>query len=57
LHKPVRLNKQAITFMKNHVYLGTKVLVERGMPYLIVNTISQPHVKLDGFAEVTGMVA
>jgi hypothetical protein len=53
----VRLNKQAITFMKNHVYLGTKVLVERGMPYLIVNTISQPHVKLDGFTEVSGMVA
>jgi HD-GYP domain-containing protein (c-di-GMP phosphodiesterase class II) len=49
LHKPGRLSDQEMTIMKDHVYYGTKVLIEMGMPDFIVETIGQHHESLDGY--------
>ena len=55
LHKPGRLNDQEMTIMKDHVYYGTKVLVEMGMPDSIVKTIGQHHERLDGYGYPEGL--
>jgi putative nucleotidyltransferase with HDIG domain len=55
LHKPGRLNDQEMTIMKDHVYYGTKVLIEMGMPDSIVKTIGQHHERLDGYGYPEGL--
>ncbi|AGH47687.1 HD-GYP domain-containing protein [Paraglaciecola psychrophila] len=55
LHKPGRLNDQEMTTMKDHVYYGTKVLIEMGMPDSIVETIGQHHERLDGYGYPEGL--
>jgi putative nucleotidyltransferase with HDIG domain len=55
LHKPGRLNDQEMTIMKDHVYYGTKVLVEMGIPDSIVQTIGQHHERLDGYGYPDGL--
>jgi putative nucleotidyltransferase with HDIG domain len=55
LHKPGRLNDQEMTIMKDHVYYGTKVLIEMGMPDSIVETIGQHHERLDGYGYPEGL--
>jgi putative nucleotidyltransferase with HDIG domain len=55
LHKPGRLNDQEMTIMKDHVYFGTKVLVEMGIPESIVETIGQHHERLDGYGYPEGL--
>jgi len=55
LHKPGRLNDQEMTIMKDHVYYGTKVLVEMGMPDSIVRTIGEHHERLDGYGYPEGL--
>ncbi|WP_299073340.1 HD-GYP domain-containing protein [uncultured Paraglaciecola sp.] len=55
LHKPGRLNDQEMTIMKDHVYYGTKVLIEMGIPDLIVKTIGQHHERLDGYGYPDGL--
>jgi putative nucleotidyltransferase with HDIG domain len=55
LHKPGRLTEQEMTTMKDHVYYGTKVLVEMGIPDLIVKTIGQHHERLDGYGYPEGL--
>ena len=55
LHKPGRLNDQEMTIMKDHVYYGTKVLLEMGIPALIVDTIGQHHERLDGYGYPEGL--
>jgi putative nucleotidyltransferase with HDIG domain len=55
LHKPGRLDDQEMTIMKDHVYYGTKVLIEMGIPDSIVETISQHHERLDGYGYPDGL--
>tara|TARA_R110002167_G_C12670142_1_gene650637 strand:- start:248 stop:1435 length:1188 start_codon:yes stop_codon:yes gene_type:complete len=55
LHKPGRLNDQEMTIMKDHVYYGTKVLIEMGIPEPIVETIGQHHERLDGYGYPEGL--
>jgi putative nucleotidyltransferase with HDIG domain len=55
LHKPGRLNDQEMTIMKDHVYYGTKVLTEMGIPDSIVETIGQHHERLDGYGYPDGL--
>lgn len=55
LHKPGRLNDQEMTIMKDHVYYGTKVLIEMGIPDSIVETIGQHHERLDGYGYPDGL--
>lgn len=55
LHKPGRLTDQEMTIMKDHVYYGTKVLAEMGIPDLIVKTIGQHHERLDGYGYPEGL--
>ena len=55
LHKPGRLNDQEMTIMKDHVYYGTKVLIEMGIPESIVETIGQHHERLDGYGYPEGL--
>jgi putative nucleotidyltransferase with HDIG domain len=55
LHKPGRLNDQEMTIMKDHVYYGTKVLEEMGIPVSIVETIGQHHERLDGYGYPDGL--
>ena len=55
LHKPGRLSDQEMTIMKDHVYYGTKVLIEMGMPDFIVETIGQHHERLDGYGYPEGL--
>jgi putative nucleotidyltransferase with HDIG domain len=55
LHKPGRLTDQEMTVMKDHVYYGTKVLIEMGIPDSIVETIGQHHERLDGYGYPDGL--
>ena len=55
LHKPGRLDDQEMTIMKDHVYYGTKVLLEMGIPGSIVETIGQHHERLDGYGYPDGL--
>lgn len=55
LHKPGRLDDQEMTIMKDHVYYGTKVLIEMGIPESIVETIGQHHERLDGYGYPDGL--
>jgi len=55
LHKPGRLTDQEMTVMKDHVYYGTKVLIEMGIPDSIVETIVQHHERLDGYGYPDGL--
>lgn len=55
LHKPGRLTDQEMTIMKDHVYYGTKVLIEMGIPDSIVETIGQHHERLDGYGYPDGL--
>ena len=55
LHKPGRLDDQEMTIMRDHVYYGTKVLIEMGIPESIVNTIGQHHERLDGYGYPEGL--
>jgi putative nucleotidyltransferase with HDIG domain len=55
LHKPGILNGQEMTIMKDHVYYGTKVLIEMGIPASIVKTIGQHHERLDGYGYPDGL--
>lgn len=55
LHKPGRLTDQEMTIMKDHVYYGTKVLIEMGIPESIVETIGQHHERLDGYGYPDGL--
>ena len=55
LHKPGRLDDQEMTIMKDHVYFGTKVLIEMGIPDSIVETIGQHHERLDGYGYPDGL--
>lgn len=55
LHKPGSLNDQEMTIMKDHVYYGTKVLIEMGIPASIVKTIGQHHERLDGYGYPDGL--
>jgi len=55
LHKPGFLNDQEMTIMKDHVYYGTKVLIEMGVPDSIVKTIGQHHERLDGYGYPDGL--
>jgi putative nucleotidyltransferase with HDIG domain len=55
LHKPGFLNDQEMTIMKDHVYYGTKVLIEMGIPDSIVKTIGQHHERLDGYGYPEGL--
>lgn len=55
LHKPGRLTDQEMTTMKDHVYYGTKVLIEMGIPDSIVETIGQHHERLDGYGYPDGL--
>ena len=55
LHKPGRLTDQEMTVMKDHVYYGTKVLLEMGIPDSIVETIGQHHERLDGYGYPDGL--
>jgi len=41
--------------MKDHVYYGTKVLIEMGVPDSIVKTIGQHHERLDGYGYPEGL--
>jgi HD-GYP domain-containing protein (c-di-GMP phosphodiesterase class II) len=55
LHKPGSLNDQEMTIMRDHVYYGTKVLIEMGIPASIVKTIGQHHERLDGYGYPDGL--
>ncbi|MBL4630184.1 MAG: HD-GYP domain-containing protein [Paraglaciecola sp.] len=55
LHKPGRLTDQEMTIMRDHVYYGTKVLAEAGIPDSIVMTIGQHHERLDGYGYPEGL--
>jgi putative nucleotidyltransferase with HDIG domain len=55
LNKPGRLNDQEMTSMRDHVYYGTKILVEMGIPESIVRTIGQHHERLDGYGYPEGL--
>lgn len=55
LHKPGRLDDQEMTIMQDHVYYGTKVLTEMGIPLSIVETIGQHHERLDGYGYPEGL--
>ena len=55
LHKPGPLNDQEMTIMRDHVYYGTKVLVEMGIPNSIVRTIGEHHERLDGYGYPEGL--
>ena len=55
LHKPGRLDDQEMTIMRDHVYFGTKVLVEMGIPESIVKTIGEHHERLDGYGYPDGL--
>jgi putative nucleotidyltransferase with HDIG domain len=55
LHKPGFLTDQEMTVMKDHVYYGTKVLIEMGIPNSIVKTIGQHHERLDGYSYPEGL--
>jgi putative nucleotidyltransferase with HDIG domain len=55
LHKPGRLDDQEMTIMKDHVYFGTKVLIEMGIPDSIVETIGQHHERLDCYGYPDGL--
>jgi putative nucleotidyltransferase with HDIG domain len=55
LYKSGRLNGQEMTIMKDHVYYGTKMLIEMAMPDSIVRTISEHHERLDGYGYPEGL--
>lgn len=55
LHKPGRLDDQEMTIMRDHVYFGTKVLIEMGIPESIVTTIGEHHERLDGYGYPDGL--
>jgi len=55
LHKPGPLNDQEMTIMRDHVYYGTKVLLEMGIPDSIVRTIGEHHERLDGYGYPEGL--
>ena len=55
LHKPGHLNDQEMTIMRDHVYYGTKALVEMGISDSIVRTIAQHHERLDGYGYPDGL--
>jgi putative nucleotidyltransferase with HDIG domain len=55
LNKPGRLNDQEMTIMKDHVYHGTKALIEMGLPDPIIQTIGQHHERLDGYGYPKGL--
>jgi putative nucleotidyltransferase with HDIG domain len=55
LHKPGRLNDQEMTIMRDHVFYGSKVLLEMGIPDQIVAIISQHHERLDGYGYPEGL--
>jgi HD-GYP domain-containing protein (c-di-GMP phosphodiesterase class II) len=44
-----------MTIMKDHVYYGTKALIEMGMPDPIIQTIGQHHERLDGYGFTKGL--
>lgn len=54
LHKPGPLTEQEMVTMRDHVYYGTKVLVEMGIPERIVRTIGEHHERLDGYGYPEG---
>lgn len=55
LHKPGRLTDQEMNIMRDHVYYGTKVLIEMGIPDSIINTVSAHHERLDGYGYPDGL--
>jgi putative nucleotidyltransferase with HDIG domain len=55
LHKPGRLTDQEMTVMRDHVYYGTKVLGEMGIPSSIIKTIGEHHERLDGYGYPDGL--
>ena len=55
LHKPGPLNDQEMTITRDHVYYGTKVLVEMGIPDSIIRTIGEHHERFDGYVYPEGL--
>ena len=54
LHKPGKLTDQEMNIMRDHVFFGTKVLKELGLPESIIRTISEHHERLDGYGYPEG---